>query len=106
MDVDVTRAEKIAELNDKFRRLGINMMATPGVREVEDFSLLVNAVRQFNGFGEDNDPYQEHDFGSFDWHSTRIFWKVDYYDRNLEYWCDPLSPECRRVITIMLASEY
>lgn len=106
MDVQISRAEQIAELNDKFRQTGFNLMATRGVREFEDFPQLVNAVRVYSRFDTDNDPHLEHDFGSFDWHGNRIFWKIEYYDRNLKYWCDPLSPECRRVITVMLASEY
>lgn len=106
MSVDVERAKQIAVLNDRFRRLRHMMAATPGVCEFEDFPQLVNAVRWYDRFNEANDPYQEHDFGSLDWHGKRVFWKMDYYDRDLKYWCDPLDPECRRVITIMLAEEY
>jgi len=54
----------------------------------------------------DNDPYGEHDFGSIKWHERKTFWKIDYYDQALQYWHDPLSPECRRVLTVMLAEEY
>ena len=36
----------------------------------------------------------------------KIFWKIDYYDPELKGWCDPLAPQCRRVMTVMLASEY
>ncbi|MGH7157810.1 MAG: DUF3768 domain-containing protein [Candidatus Saccharimonadales bacterium] len=35
-----------------------------------------------------------------------MFWKIDYYDQELKYGEDPLSLDCRRVLTVMLASEY
>jgi len=37
-----------------------------------------------------------------------MFWKIDYYDRSLEYGSnDPADPsQTVRVLTIMLASEY
>ena len=34
------------------------------------------------------------------------FWKIDYYDEDLKHWCDPLDPDCNRVLTVMLAKEY
>ena len=52
-------------------------------------------------------------FGSFDYDGTRIFWKIDYYDRaSLGTGRDmgseePSDPkQTLRVLTIMLASEY
>lgn len=53
-----------------------------------------------------NDPHGEHDFGSLTVAGKKVFWKIDYYQRDLSGWCDPLSPECRRVLTVMLAEEY
>jgi hypothetical protein len=35
------------------------------------------AVRSFNAFDADNDPYAEHDFGAFEIEGTRLFWKID-----------------------------
>ncbi len=40
------------------------------------------------------------------WYEEKTYWKIDYYDQQLQYWCDPLSEKCRRVLTVMLASEY
>ena len=62
----------------------------------------------FDEFNEDNDPYGEHDFGSFDLCGRKFFWKIEYYDRTMEYGSeDPSDPaKTTRVMTVMLASEY
>jgi hypothetical protein len=62
----------------------------------------------FDAFTEDNDPYNEHDFGSFDLCGRKFFWKIDYLDCAMEYGSeDPSDPEqTTRVMTIMLAEEY
>ena len=82
------------------------MYTTPGVRALPDVPGLVQAVQDFNEFTPDNDPWGEHDLGSIIWHENKTYWKIDYYDQQLQYWCDPLSEECRRVVTILLAAEY
>lgn len=97
---------KIAFYNDVFRRRGTGMVLTLGIREIKDLRRLLEAVRSFNAFTPNNDPYGEHDFGTIQWGSDKVFWKIDYYDANLEYWENPTSSKCRRVITVMLASEY
>lgn len=107
MDVDIERATKIAALNDKFRQFSpFNVFMTSGVQDMPDTMGLMQAVRDFDQFTEDNDPYGEHDFGSLDWHGEKVFWKIDYYDQALEYGKDPLDFECKRVLTVLLASEY
>jgi len=98
--------DQIAKLNDAFRRSGFVVVVTPGVQAIEDLSGLINEVRRFDEFTEDNDPYGEHDFGTVYWFGEKVFWKIDYYDQALEYGEDPLSLDCRRVLTVMLASEY
>ncbi len=45
----------------------------------EDQSAIREKVELFNKFTVDNDPYGEHDFGSFDHKGQKIFWKIDYY---------------------------
>ena len=98
---------KIAEKNDEFRRSMEGCTVTRGVVAMgEDAKEIFVKVRDFTKFTEDNDPYGEHDFGSFMVSGVKIFWKIDYYDENLEKWCDPLSPDCNRVLTIMRADEY
>jgi hypothetical protein len=99
-------AIEIAKKNDEFRRSGFGVMLTAGVNELEDILGLLQEIRLFNEFTENNDPYGEHDFGSIVWHGEKVFWKIDYYDQALEYGDDPLSLDCRRVLTVMLASEY
>ena len=100
-------AAKIANLNDAARR---NMEGCVVSRGVAERYLQMNeiflAVRDYTDFNEDNDPYGEHDFGSFELGSTKYFWKIDYYTEDLSGGCDPLDPECRRVLTILLAEEY
>jgi hypothetical protein len=102
----VTDTARIAEINDAFRKTGLGMTMTQGVLCLEALPRLLQKIAEFSDFNEDNDPYGEHDFGSLNWYGERILWKIDYYDRKLEYGGDPLSPDCRRVITVMLASEY
>lgn len=98
---------KIAAKNDDFRR---NMSGCTVTRGIAAMSTAVNEifvkVRDFSAFTEDNDPYEEHDFGSFEVLGQKVFWKIDYYDEELKRWCDPLSDECHRHLTIMLAEEY
>ncbi len=107
MDVDVERATKIAVLNDEFRKaIPTSVTITNGVYGLPNLHGLMKAVRDFDRFTEDNDPYGEHDFGSLDWHGEMVFWKIDYYDQALEYGKDPLDVECKRVLTVLLASEY
>ncbi len=100
------QASVVAALNDEFRRKGFGVVITPGVQAIDDVAGLMRAVRTFDAFTSDNDPYGEHDFGSIVWHDETVLWKIDYYDVQLRGWEDPLSRRCRRVLTVMLASEY
>lgn len=79
--------------------------ALPPVAQIEIFA----AIRSFDAFTPDNDPYGEHDFGALDHPDAgRILWKIDYYDPSLRHGSEnPADPErTRRVLTIMLASEF
>lgn len=107
MDTEVLRATEIAKNNDEFRRGMSGCTVTRGVAALATFmNEIFVAVRDFSEFSDDNDPYGEHDFGSFEMFAHKFFWKIDYYDEALKGWCDPLSPDCTRVLTIMLAEEY
>ena len=103
---------QIAVLNDAFRRSGGpgRTVFTAGLSDlgVEFSHLALGLVRLFDKFDSNNDPHGEHDFGSFELHGRKVFWKIDYYDRDLEYGSpDPTDPAVTtRVLTIMLAEEY
>jgi hypothetical protein len=68
----------------------------------------MKAVREFADFSESNDPYGEHDFGSFELDGVTLYWKIDAYDLSLECGSpDATDPAVtRRVLTILLADEY
>jgi len=104
---------KTRELNDAFRRAGpsgADWFLTAGVHDegAEFVIMATRSVMTFTGFDADNDPYGEHDFGAFALGERKLFWKIDYYDRSLTYGSDdPANPAItRRVMTIMLASDY
>ena len=84
--------------------------ATPGIAALpaDDQAAILRRVFEFDDFDAENDPYGEHDFGAFDHKGDRIFWKIDYYDLRMQYGSpDPSDPRVtKRVLTIMLASEY
>lgn len=106
----MTDHAKIRELNDAFRK-GFGdgqIMVTPGIAERNDVWEIVQRVRKYNSFDSGNDPHGEHDFGSIAINGQTIFWKIDYYDKDLA--SGSPNPSCpsitTRVLTIMLASEY
>ena len=100
-------AIRIAKLNDEFRRSMIGCTVTSGVAALTHMmNDIFVAVRDYSGFNKDNDPYGEHDFGSFQIADIQFFWKIDYYDQDLQKWCDPLDGDCRRHLIIMRADEY
>jgi len=66
------------------------------------------AVREFNDFSDENDPWGEHDFGALEIAGEKVFFKLDYYDPSLSFGSENPANEAitHRVLTIMLASEY
>ncbi|SEN80135.1 Protein of unknown function [Roseovarius tolerans] len=111
----------LARQNDQFRsRLGVPVFGTdllgrfvftPGIEALSPESQIDIwfQVRDFNVFTEDNDPYGEHDFGAIDHaEAGKVFWKIDYYDPSFTMGSeDPKDfAKTRRVLTVMLASEY
>jgi len=101
----------IRELNDRFRKTfrGGIIRITTGIGARPDVDEIMEAVRNFDDFNPDNDPYGEHDFGAITLKDgTRIFWKIDYYDVSLKYHSLKPADEIvtTRVLTVMLASEY
>ncbi|MGO9473879.1 MAG: DUF3768 domain-containing protein [Rhodomicrobium sp.] len=107
------RTVKIRQLNDEFRKhfpANGRRTITDGIFAFsnQDSDAILQKVREFDSFAEDNDPHGEHDFGSFEYKGERIFWKIDYYDAAAKYGSeDPSDPsKTCRVLTIMLALEY
>jgi uncharacterized protein DUF3768 len=107
-------AAKIRALNDAFRttldqRLG-RVMMTAGVDALPSDvkAMVIRRVATFSDFTSDNDPHKEHDFGSFALSGRKFFWKIDAYDKAMEFGSeDPADPsKTTRVLTIMLAEEY
>jgi len=107
-----TRTERIRALNDELRQylLGGLAVITPGVAALGQQAVerIVKTIAVYDDFCHANDPYEEHDFGSFEADGQTIFFKIDYYDKNLTYHSPDPSDSCvtERVITIMLADEY
>lgn len=106
------RTNKIRDLNDAFRTTlvdGEKFFSAEAVALGPGFmAAALAAVRSFDAFTVNNDPYGEHDFGCVAVGGEKVFWKIDYYDTTLCYGSnDPADPEqTTRVITIMLAHEY
>ena len=120
---------RIARLNDLARSaMGVacTAVATVGFRSLPkaDQSRVRELIETFDAFTEDNDPHGERDFGTIyqlgdgqwttdrprvrDDECERVFWKLDYYDRDLRFASeDAADPtRTRRVLTIMLSDEY
>ena len=104
---------RIRELNDAYRCHGIGNGRTIYTRSLCDLGVgfklaALLCVKSFVDFAKDNDPHGEHDFGSFELDGQKVYFKFDYYDRNLEFGSeDPSDPEqTTRVLTVMLASDY
>ena len=75
------------------------LLMTSGVDALglEAITEILQKVRDFDNFNENNDPYGEHDLGAFDYKGKKIFWKIDDYGGYEGY---------ELVLTVLLASEY
>jgi hypothetical protein len=106
----MTDTDNIRELNDSFRQnlRGGRVVFTAGIAGRADSSEILERIRTFEKFDADNDPHGEHDFGAFAQGQDRIFWKIDYYDSDLNHGSEnPADPAITtRVLTVMLAEEY
>ncbi len=118
-----TDTEIIRSLNDRFRKslpfpssIPGRVMLTEGIRRLTEdnpatgqpLAKLFRAIREFDDFGEHNDPWHQHDFGALEFDHQKIFWKIDYYAPDLLHGSEnPADPvQTVRVLTILLASEY
>ena len=102
----------IKTLNDNFRYSlqGGRVMLTAGIKAKtqDEIAEILEKVRSFDNFTTANDPYGEHDFGSFDYKGQKIFFKIDYYDKNLQYLSEDPADDSKtiRTLTIMLAEDW
>ena len=107
----------VAVINDRFRKsFGFNdipgtIVLTDGISGLDetDAKAIFQAVREFDQFTQENDPYGERDFGSIEHNGHKVFWKFDYAaDASCEYGSEaPEDPaQSYRILTIMLAEEY
>lgn len=103
---------RIRELNDILRTafIGGKVLMTQSIASLpaETKASILERVMTFDAFTKDNDPYGQHDFGSFEIAGETILWKIDYYDEDCVYGSgDPADPsKTTRVLTIMFACEY
>ena len=104
--------DRVAFLNDLLRMTGVGgrVMVTAGIAALPDDQRerVIAAVRDFTAFDADNDPYGEHDCAVILVGTCCVIFKIDTYDVTWSFASpDPVDPlVTRRVLTIMLASEY
>jgi hypothetical protein len=112
MQTTTDHTARIRVLNDAFRHsfTGGRVIITSSLTDLsdEDRLNLFNAVKEFDAFDAENDPYGEHDFGCLIFKGETYFWKIDCYDRPcIGHSPDPTDPEVTtRVLTLMRAEEY
>lgn len=104
---------RVRALNDKLRIKGLGngtVLLTQGMHAAGQAFIIaaVDAIRAFDDFSDDNDPWGEHDFGAVEIEDQKVFFKLDYYDPSMTQGSENPANEAltHRVLTIMLASEY
>jgi hypothetical protein len=72
-----TQTDRIRALNDDLRQhlIGGGAVITPGIAALgrEALARIVKTIAVYDDFCHDNDPYGEHDFGSFEADGKTIF---------------------------------
>ena len=75
------RTARIRAFNDALRStlVGGRVLVTSGVSALgaEAVAAVLDCVRTFADFSEENDPNGEHDFGAFETGGNRFFFKID-----------------------------
>lgn len=103
---------RIRALNDQFRTTltGGKVYMTASVNALPPLvaARALEMTRTFDAFTADNDPYGQHDFGSFTLARQKFFWKIDYYNVAMDGGSEnPADPaQSNRVLTLMLAEDY
>jgi hypothetical protein len=110
METEINLAHSIASKNDDLRRQIPHLpyphkcVLTDEIAALPENELMevIEKVKVYSEFQSENDPHSEHDFGSFSFKDETIFWKFDYYDKDLKYF----EENGVRILTIMFAHEY
>ena len=97
-------------LNDKARQNLNNYSLSQAVQGLNEESLqqLLEQVKTFNEFSEDNDPWDEHDYGRIEFEGNTYLWKIDYYNKNMTGHSPNSADDSvtRRIICVMRSDEY
>ncbi len=107
---EAEKRARIRELNDALRTTftGGVVVCSAGFAALpaQERSDALFAVRAFNRFDDKNDSWGEQDFEEVYAGGERLFFKIDYYDREMVGASpDPSDPAVTtRVLTITLAS--
>ena len=79
-------------LNDRLRVDGVGgeIVCTQGVLSLETdvIAAITDAIRGFDDFSPDNDPFGEHDCAMVHVGDLRIIFKIDYYDPTMMFHSD------------------
>ena len=108
-EIKSTQTDRIRTLNDKLRKdfSQSHAVMTTGIAALgaEAVARIVKTIEAYDDFCHANDPYEEHDFGSFEAEGHTVFFKIDLYERP-DVKNPNGEPVVTRVLTIMLAEEY
>jgi hypothetical protein len=113
--MDIVTKEKVAEirrLNDQFRTTfrGGEILLTQSVANLPDMvkAAALEQVATFKGFNEENDPHEEHDYGSFDHCNREVWFKIDYMNLTMDAASeDPAdTAKTKRIMTVGLAEDW
>jgi hypothetical protein len=113
--MEVLSGNKVAEirrLNDQFRTTfrGGEVLLTQSVANLPEMvkATILTTVTAFKDFNEENDPREEHDYGSFDYAGHEVWWKIDYWNLAMDSVSpDPADPErTKRIMTVGLAEDW
>jgi len=102
----------VRKLNDVLRSTftGGRVMITASVDRLPNHirTTAIHKTKAYRNFTQENDPLDEHNFGSFEVGGHVFYWKIDYYDAEYKFASDePDDPEKTiRVLTLMLESDY
>ena len=101
-----------ALLNDELRVYGVggNIVLTEAIANLaqQDRLAVIQAVREFDVFGNEFNSYKDRTFGLLTVNAQRVFWKIDYdFKECLKGETTALDmSQIARVLTVMLADEY